>query len=56
MVQTTEGEAISQLISGYIDIISQRKSPVHNEVSKKKEHTATPTQWYRTEFSVITSQ
>ena len=56
MVQTTEGEAISQLITGYVDIISQRKSPVHREPSKKGEHTMTATQWYTTAFSVIISE
>jgi talin len=31
-VQTTEGETISQLIAGYIDIIMQKKRPIHGEV------------------------
>ena len=31
-VQTTEGETISQLIAGYIDIIMQKKRPIHREV------------------------
>ena len=31
-VQTTEGETISQLIAGYIDIIMQKKKPIHREV------------------------
>ena len=31
-VQTTEGETISQLIAGYIDIIMQKKNPIHSEV------------------------
>ena len=32
-MQTTEGETISQLIAGYIDIIIMRnKTPIHREV------------------------
>ena len=31
-VQTTEGETISQLIAGYIDIIMQKKKPIHRDV------------------------
>ncbi len=31
-MQTTEGETISQLIAGYIDIIMQKKKPIHSEV------------------------
>ena len=31
-VQTTEGETISQLIAGYIDIIMRNKTPIHREV------------------------
>lgn len=31
-VQTTEGETISQLIAGYINIIMQKKKPIHREV------------------------
>ena len=31
-VQTPEGETISQLIAGYIDIIMQKKRPIHGEV------------------------
>eukprot|EP00731_Ephydatia_muelleri_P016952 Em0010g50a len=32
-VQTTEGETISQLIAGYIDIIMQKKQPVQNDMA-----------------------
>lgn len=32
-VQTTEGETISQLIAGYIDIIMQKKKPRHADVT-----------------------
>ncbi len=31
-MQTTEGETISQLIAGYIDIIMQKKKPRHVDV------------------------
>ena len=31
-MQTTEGETISQLIAGYIDIIMQKKKPIHRDV------------------------
>lgn len=31
-VQTTEGETISQLIAGYIDIIMQKKKPIIRDV------------------------
>ena len=36
-VQTTEGETISQLIAGYIDIIMQKKNPIHREVPDEDE-------------------
>lgn len=36
-VQTTEGETISQLIAGYIDIIMQKKKPIHREVPDEDE-------------------
>ena len=36
-VQTTEGETISQLIAGYIDIIMQKKKPLHREVPDDDE-------------------
>lgn len=32
-MQTTEGETISQLIAGYIDIIMQKKQPVQNDMA-----------------------
>ncbi len=31
-VQTTEGETISQLIAGYIDIIMHKMKPIHADV------------------------
>lgn len=36
-VQTTEGETISQLIAGYIDIIMQKKKPLHKEIEDEDE-------------------
>ena len=36
-VQTTEGETISQLIAGYIDIIMQKKKPIHKEIEDEDE-------------------
>ena len=36
-VQTTEGETISQLIAGYIDIIMQLKKPIHREVPEDED-------------------
>ena len=36
-VQTTEGETISQLIAGYIDIIMQKKKPIHADVPEEND-------------------
>ena len=36
-MQTTEGETISQLIAGYIDIIMQKKKPIHREVDNDED-------------------
>ena len=36
-MQTTEGETISQLIAGYIDIIMQKKKPIHREVEDNED-------------------
>uniref|UniRef100_A0A1X7VGP0 FERM domain-containing protein n=1 Tax=Amphimedon queenslandica TaxID=400682 RepID=A0A1X7VGP0_AMPQE len=36
-VQTTEGEAISQLIAMYIDIIMQKKKPIHPDVPDEED-------------------
>ena len=48
-VQTTEGETISQLITGYVDIITQKKCPIHHDVPKSEEDAVivkTDIQWY----------
>jgi talin len=39
-VQTTEGEAISQLIAMYIDIIMQKKKPIHPDLPDEEEEPA----------------
>lgn len=36
-VQTTEGEAISQLIAMYIDIIMQKKKPLHPDMPEDED-------------------
>ena len=36
-MQTTEGETISQLIAGYIDIIMKLKTPIHGEVEDNED-------------------
>ena len=36
-VQTTEGETISQLIAGYIDIIMQKKKPIIRDVPEDED-------------------
>lgn len=42
-VQTTEGDAISRMITGYIDIMLQRKSPIYSDYAKKERYTAAAT-------------
>ena len=37
-VQTTKGEAISQLIASYVDVILQKKEPVHREAADDGSH------------------